>query len=187
MRKTLILPATLFLVFSLGATCLCGLIYLTMQQTFRRGADMIPVQWAEEAAADLARGQTPVALKSPAKVDLAESLSPYLIYLDDEAKRINSMAELAGKEPVPPKGVFETARQRGRFRVTWQPHNGVRSATCIIHFSGQRSGFVVAGHSLRETEKDIEGIGQLIFAGWLFLEAGALALAGMAAFWIRKW
>jgi hypothetical protein len=183
MSKLLMMPVKLFLVFSLAATFLCGLIYLTMQQTFRRAADMIPVPWAEDAAAILARGQVPDALKSPAKVDLAESLSPYLICLNDNAQLINSMASLGGKEPVPPKGVFETARRKGRFRVTWQPQHGVRSATCIIHFSGKTSGFVLAGHSLRETERDIEGIGQLIFGSWLCLEVGLLMLLGATAFW----
>jgi hypothetical protein len=186
MKTSLIPPAKLFLAFSLAAILLCGLIYATMQQTFRRMADMIPVQWAEDAAATLARGQMPDTLRSSAKVDLAESLSPYLIYLNDEAQPINSTAALNGKEPVPPRGVFETARRNGRFRVTWQPRPGVRSATCIIHFTGQNSGFVAAGHSLRETERDIEGIGQLIFAGWIFLEAALLLLFAAMAFWSVK-
>jgi hypothetical protein len=186
MSKSLILPAKLFLVFSLFATLLCGLVYGAIQQTFRRMADMIPVRWAEDAAAALARGQMPDTLKSSAKVDLAESLSPYLIYLDNEAQPIHSTAVLNDQEPVPPKGVFETARRKGRFRVTWQPQPGVRGATCIIHFTGKNSGFAVAGHSLRETERDIEGIGQLIFAGWIFLEAALLVLLAATAFWPLK-
>ena len=67
----------LFVPLSVSVTLLCGLIYATMQQTFRRMADMVPVQWAEDAAATLARGQMPDSSKSAAKVDLAESLSPY--------------------------------------------------------------------------------------------------------------
>jgi len=186
MNKSLILPAKLFLAFSVSATLLCGLIYATIQQTFRRMADMIPVQWAEDAAATLARGQMPDTLKTSANVDLAESLSPFLIYLNDEAQPIHSTAVLNGQEPVPPKGVFETARRNGRFRVTWQPRPSVRCATCIIHFTGKNSGFVVAGHSLRETERNIEGIGHLIFAGWVFLEAALLVLLAATAFWPMK-
>ncbi|MGO8698873.1 MAG: hypothetical protein ACLQVY_14255 [Limisphaerales bacterium] len=180
------MPAKLFLVFSLSATLLCGLIYATMQQTFRRMADIIPVQWAEDAAAALARGEMPGTLKSSAKVDLGESLSPYLIYLNDAAQPITSTAVLNGQEPVPPKGVFATARRNGRFRVTWQPRPGVRSATCIIHFTGKNSGFVAAGHSLRETERNIGGIGHLIFAGWAFLEAALLVPLAATAFWPAK-
>jgi hypothetical protein len=186
MKKSLFSALKLFVPLSVSVTLLCGLIYATMQQTFRRMADMVPVQWAEDAAATLARGQMPDSSKSAAKVDLAESLSPFLIFLDDDAQPIRSTAILDGKEPVPPKGVFETARRNGRSRVTWQPRPGARLATCIIHFTGKGSGFVMAGQSLRETERDIAGIGQLIFVGWISLEVVLLVLVGAMALWRGK-
>ena len=147
-------------------TLLCGIIYLSAQQVLRQSANDIPQQMADDAAFDLSTGRLPEALKADAKVDMAESLSPYLMYFDEQCHVVASSAQLDGKTPVPPAGVFEAARANGKNRLTWRPRRGVRGAICVVHFAGAKSGFVVAGHSLSETQAHIQKIGQLIFAGW---------------------
>jgi hypothetical protein len=59
-------------------------------------------------------------------------------------------------------GVFDTVRARGKDRATWQPENGVRSATVAVRWHG---GFVVAGRSLRLTEQHVEQTRLVVGAG----------------------
>jgi hypothetical protein len=62
---------------------------------------------------------------------------------------------------------------QGENRVTWQPEPGVRIAAVVASYSGTQSGFVMAGRSLRETERRVDQLGELIGAAWL---AGMVAV-----------
>lgn len=66
-----------------------------------------------------------------------------------------------------PSGVFGYVRQNGEDRIAWSPQPGVRDAIVMAQFKGAHSGFVVAGHSLREVERLIDVIGQILLVGWL--------------------
>ncbi len=163
-----------------GFTLLCLIIYLAVQQTLRQTANDPQIQMAEDAAAVLARGETPAALAIQAtaadKIDMAESLAPFLMSFDEEGKPIGSNAQLAGKFPAPPAGVFAHARTHGQNWVTRQPRPGVRNATIVIHHGGPRPGFVLAGRSLREVEARVSNIGRLIAAAWAVSLCGLLVV-----------
>jgi len=179
-----------FLPLAAAVTFVCGLIYLATQQSLRRGADDPQIQMAEDAAAVLAAGQTPGPLRDTSeKIDLARSLAPGLVSYDDSVQPLAATAQLNGKIPTPPHGVFDYARNGGQHRVTWQPERGVRLASVIVHYNGVKSGFVLACRSLRETEDRVSDIGRLIGAGWVFtivaLLAGTLALRFIEARWVR--
>jgi len=100
------------------------------------------------------------------KIDIAKSLAPYIIIFDATGKPIASSAQLNGQTPTIPSGVFDSVRQSGEVRITWQPQSNVRSAIVVTEFRGSNSGFVLAGRSLREAEKRIDGIGQIVLVGW---------------------
>jgi hypothetical protein len=163
-----------------GFTLLCLINYLAVQQTLRQTANDPQIQMAEDAAALLTRGETPAALALPApaadKIDMAESLAPFLMSFDDEGKPISSNAQLGGKFPAPPAGIFAHARTHGQNRVTWQPRPGVRNATVIIHYGGMRPGFVLAARSLRQVEARVSNIGRLIAAAWAVSVCGLLVV-----------
>jgi hypothetical protein len=163
-----------------GFTLLCLIIYVAVQQTLRQTANDPQIQMAEDAAVLLARGETPtaLALQSPGadKIDMAESLAPFLMSFNEEGKPISSNVQLDGKVPAPPAGVFAHARTHGQNWVTWQPRPGVRNATVIIHHGGLRPGFVLAGRSLREVEARVSNIGRLIAAAWAVSVCGVLAV-----------
>lgn len=157
-----------FIMLSLVLTLACGICYVAVQQTLRQSANDPQIQMAEDAAAALAKGEAPEVFGgSGAKIDMARSLSSFLIIFDDNGQPVVSTVQLNGQTPAPPAGVLAYAKAHGENRVTWQPRPGVRNATVIVHYAGQKSGFVLAGRSLREVEARISAIGRLITAGWV--------------------
>ena len=70
-------------------------------------------------------------LQSGGVVDMARSLSPFLIVYNDQGQPLGSNAQLDGQTPTPPAGVFDYVRQHGEERVSWQPILGSQwSAYC---------------------------------------------------------
>jgi hypothetical protein len=141
-------------------------IYLTVQQDLRIGANEPQVQLAEDAAAALTNQQAADSVVPAGKVDIAVSLAPYLLVYDASGKVLASNAVLNEASPTIPAGVFDFARQHGDNRVTFQPEPGVRSALVIVPVAGGQGGYVVAGRSLREVEKRIDLLGLQVGAGW---------------------
>jgi hypothetical protein len=146
---------------------LIGLNYAAMQQMLRQGADDPQIQMAEDAATKLANGQQVQHVVSTAEqVDIANSVAPYMIVFDASDKPIASSAQLNGHIPTLPAGVFDFVRHNGEDRITWSPQPGVRDAIVVTQFKGANAGFVVAGRSLRDVERLIDSIGQILLVGW---------------------
>ena len=164
-----------WLPLALVLTLMSGLVYATVQQNYRQSANDPQIQLAEDLAASLTAGQVPTTLAFSVKIDMAKSLAPYLIVLDDSGKVITASAILDGEVPVPPKGVLDYTRSHGENRLTWQPQKNVRSAIVVTHYNGPQSGFVIAGRSLREIEKRESQLSTTVFLVWiiaLFLTLG---------------
>jgi len=148
-------------------TGLSGLLYAAVQQDLRQSANDPQIQMAEDTAAKLADGQQVQNVVPAEKVDIANSLAPYIIVFDATGKPIASSVQLNGQTPTIPSGVFDYVRQNGEDRITWQPQSGVRSAIVVTQFKGPNSGFVLAGRSLREVEIREDDIMHLILLGWI--------------------
>jgi hypothetical protein len=138
-----------WLPLAIVTTGLCGLVYLTVQQSLRIGANDPQIQMAEDAASALNSGSSVDTIIPTNKVDIASSLAPFIIVFDDSGKVVASTATLHGSVPAYPAGVLEYSRQHGEDHVTWQPEADVRLATVVVRFD---KGFVMAGRSLREVE-----------------------------------
>jgi len=139
-----------WLPLAIATAGLCGLVYLTVQQSLRMGANDPQIQMAEDAASALAGGGKVDTLVPSTKVDIANSLAPFIMVFDDSGNVLASSATLHGTTPAYPTGVLDYTRQHGEDRVTWQPEVGVRMATVVVRYD---NGFVLAGRSLREIEK----------------------------------
>ncbi len=155
------LPLAVVITILLGAT------YGTIQQALRISANDPQIQIAEDAANALTNGQSIGSVVPAAKIDIAQSLAPYVVVFDDSGKAIASSGFLRNQLPALPTGVFEYVRQHGENRLTWQPEPGVRSATVVTRYTGAQSGFVMAGRSLREVESRDSNLQLLIGLGWL--------------------
>lgn len=164
-------------------TGLCGLLYVVAQQGLRHGADDPQIQMAEDIAGKLRTGQQLQSVLTTDKVDIANSLAPYVILFDTTGKPVASSAQLNGQMPTIPPGVFEYVRQNGEDRFTWQPQAGVRSAVVVTKFTGVNSGFVLAGRSLREVEKREDNTMMLILFSWIAL---LFITAAVAFLFFRK-
>ncbi len=166
-----------WLPIAAAITALSGLIYVVAQQTYRQSANDPQIQLAEDAASQLEAGAQPQTLVGPNKVDMARSLAPFLIIYDDTGSPLASSVQLNGQTPPLPSGVFTDARNSGEDRISWQPQEGVRSATIITHFAGPHPGFALSGRSLRETEKRVDQLAPLVGLGWLATLAGSLLIS----------
>ncbi len=132
--------------------------YAAAQQTMRLGANDLPRQLAQDAAAKLAAGVKPADAVPVDKIDVQTSLSPFVIVVDKDANVLASSATM-GDLPLPPKSSFNNPKtNKGENVFTWQPKSGVRQATVIVPYDG---GYVLAAHSLKSVEKNVEKLNQL--------------------------
>ena len=163
-----------WLPLAVAITGVCGLVYVTSQQMLRMGANEPQVQIAQDWAAALEKGSSPDSIGAGGKVDIAASLSTFVAVYDDAGKMLATSGLLHGADPVLPAGVFDYTRRNGEDRVTWQPEPGVRVAAVVEHFGGARPGFVVAGRSLRESERRDGQMMLISAAAWLATLAATL-------------
>lgn len=148
------------------ATGLVGLVYLAAQQDLRMGANDLPAQIAQDTAASIGKGAEPWTVTGRDNIDIAASLSSWTLVFDEGGKLVAGTPVIAGKQVLPPAGVFTAARTSGENRVTWQPRAGVRQAVVAVRIPGGR-GVVMAGHSLREAEAHIDQLTQMTGAAWV--------------------
>ncbi|MGB8259227.1 MAG: hypothetical protein WCE75_02700 [Terracidiphilus sp.] len=182
-----------FLVLSALATGLALALYAIPQQVLRQGLNDPQIAMATDLAAALEKGgltemlqqgALPAIAGGSARVDMARSLSPFVIVYDDQGRPLASQAVLNGETPAPPAGVFENVRQHGEARLSWQPilgrEHGVRIAAVIERVRGAQPGFVLAGRNMREVEAREEQVRQM--AGLTWIGMLGVILVGTAAF-----
>jgi hypothetical protein len=180
-------PALLFNAVVLAgiSTVLALFLYAIPQQVLRLGANDPQIAMAGDAAARLEQGQPPSeAVPAGSEVDMARSLSPFVIAYDDTGTPIASQAQLNGQTPVPPRGVLDYVRTHGEERISWQPlrtaEQRVRIAAVVQRVGGAHPGFVLAGRSLREVESREEQVLRMAQVAWIAMLG--LILIGTAVF-----
>jgi len=175
-----------------GISTILGLaLYAIPQQVLRQGANDPQIEMAGNLESMLSRYGVNDGLRQGAllqyggTVDMARSLSPFLIVYDDEGRALGSNAELEGKTPAPPSGVFDYVRQHGEERVSWQPRPGVRIAAVVRRVAGSQPGFVLAGRSLREVEAREAQVEQMAGLAWLGM-LGLIAAGTLVFGWFTR-
>ena len=169
-----------WLPLAAAITGLCLLVYATVQQSFRTGANDPQVQLAEDATSQLASGTRPESLRaivaSPS-VDMEQSLATFVIVYNERGTVLVGTGILDGRVPVPPAGVFAFAREHGEERVSWQPTRRVRIAAVVRHSTAAQGAFVLAGRSLREIEARELSLRTMCAIAWMVLLTATFALA----------
>src|SRR4051794_5745108 len=164
----------MFIPLAVVITTLCGLAYLIGQQGQRTGANDPQVQIAEDSAARLDAGETAAAVVGTGRpVDVARSLTPFVVVYDATGTPLATDGQLDGSAPAVPKGVLDTARARGVDAVTWQPRAGVRIAAVTVPWKG---GTVTAGRSLRLVEERVDDLTRLVAVAWIVTLAATLVV-----------
>jgi len=164
-----------FRVWVCGAgliTLMCGLVYGAVQQSIRQGANDPQIQMAEDVAAALTKGESPDSVAQGTFVDLKPgySLAPFIIIYSEAGEPIAGDGRIDGALPKPPPGVFAYVREHGQDRVTWQPEPDIRIAAVVQKIS-DRSGFALAGRSLREVEIREIRLSYQVGIAWIVLVA----------------
>jgi hypothetical protein len=196
-RDTFLRPALLFNAVVLAAisTVLALALYSIPQQVLRQGANDPQIQMAGDLTTFLDRyGVTDglnqgALLHSGGVVDMAHSLSPFLIVYNDQGQPLGSNAQLNGQTPAPPNGVFEYTRIHGEERISWQPvlgrEHGVRIAAVIERVNGPQPGFVLAGRNMREVEAREQQVEQMAGLAWIVM-LGLILLGTVAFGWTMR-
>lgn len=198
--KTYLFAFLAWLPLGLAITGISALVYLTVQQDLRQGANDPQIQMAEDAASAFQEGADPVSLVPNDSVEISTSLSPYIMIFDEQGDLVVGNAALHSTAPSLPQGVFDTRAWSapvighhltwmvppGENRFTWQPEPGVRSAVVLVHVVGGQGGFVAAGRSLREVEKREDQLSFNVFIAWILTMAGSLFLTPAYAFLKQK-
>ena len=159
-----------WLPLALAGTIIMVTVYVVVQQTIRQSANDPQIQLAEDGAASLANGFSPYSLIGNVKVDIGNSLAPFVTIYDESGQVVASTGYLGGQVPVVPKGVLDFAKTHDDDRLTWQPASTTRLAAVVKYYSGKNSsGYIVAARSLCEVEVR-EGFVELaVGAAWVAL------------------
>jgi hypothetical protein len=138
-----------WLPFAVVITAFSMLIYATVQQVYRQGADDPQIQMANDAADALNIGSPLESIVPREKVFFEKSLAPFYLIFNSSEQPIAGSGILNNSLLTLPNGVLAYAKEHGENRVTWQPQPGVRIAAVIVPYE---DGFVLAGRNLREVE-----------------------------------
>ena len=166
-------------------TVLAGFTYVAAQQAYRNGADEPQIWLATEATTSIGSGVAPESVVGTRAIDIAVSPAPFVIVYGSDGLPIAGSGLLGGTLPTPPKGVFAASTASGRDRVTWQPRAGVRIASVVVPISGEH-GWVLAGRSLRQTEHNVDQLGQIALAAWAVATGGSLILIAGLEWWATR-
>ncbi len=140
-----------------------GTIYGTVQQSQRNEANSPQIQLAQDTAAELNQGVQPAAAVS-GKVNLATSLSPFVIIYDQEGHVVAGSGYLNGSIPTVPYGVLTASNGHDYNTVTWEPQSNVRIAAISVQADKY---YVLSGRSLKEVEANESQTFLISFVGGL--------------------
>jgi hypothetical protein len=188
LRQELSKRPIIFQSFLLTAICsmFALAMYATVQHALRSGANDPQLQMTDDAVAQLEQGADAATIVGSHQVDMARSLSPFLIVYDTKGEPVASSAQLNGHTPMPPSGVFRYATEHQQNVFTWQPRRGVRIAAVIQPYAGQHAGFVLAGRSLRVVEDREGATFEMVGLAWLGMMAVVLLATAGFVFLLRK-
>lgn len=154
-----------FIPFFIVITLVSALLYVSVHHVIRAYANDPQIQIVQDISSYLSSGQSPQSILPPTKVDISKTLAPFVIIFDVNGKPIVSSGMLGKEIPKVPLGVFQYAAEHGENRLTWEPTKGVRIAAVVMRYQGKNTGYVLAGRSLKEVEKQAD---QLLFQVALF-------------------
>lgn len=162
-----------FLAIMGASTLILGASYTMVQQSTRLSANDQPLAMSQTLKNELESGSSANDVITGQTVDLANNTNLFVIITDDTRHVLSSTANLNGKTPLPPKGVFDYTTEHGSDHFTWQPADNVRLATRVVSYgnAGDSQGFIVTGQSLKPYEERIGTYGELALAAWLAILA----------------
>ena len=168
----------MWFILTIATTGLAGLVYLTVQQNLRQGANDPQIQIAQDVAGQLDNNKSPVDINpnlgNSDKTDISKSLGVFITIYDETGKPTSGTGLLHRELPKLPQGIFTYTKKHGEDRVTWEPETGVRNALIVVPYN---KGFVAVGRSLLEVENRSIQMLEITFLAWLVTTITTLILA----------
>ena len=124
-----------WLPLAVVTSAFCFILAIVAQQEIRISANDPQIQLAEDMANVLNNGKTQAL---PDTIDISKSLAPFVIVYNLQGDVVSSSARLNNQAPSLPIGALHSSKgteQSGENRITWQPQDGVRLASVIVHFN----------------------------------------------------
>lgn len=160
----------IWLILAIMVTGAVGFPTVAIQQNYRQNANDPQIEIVQEVAAAIQKGIPRDQIVGPTgNVDMGKSLSPFIAIYDENTKVIGASGKLNNENPIPPSGAFDTAKQTGQTRFTWQPQPGVRIAAVMQEVKGEKNTFILAGRNLQEVEQREKQVTQMAGLTWLAL------------------
>jgi hypothetical protein len=151
-------------------TVFSAIIYVTVQQTYRSGANDPQLQVARDMANKLGEDKS-IDQYMEDTVDIAKSLSVFKVLFDHNNMPFRSTGLLNEKFPQLPVGVFDFAARNGENVFSWQPSGGVRVAMVLKSVRGTNARFIGVGRSLLEVEKREANLVTMTVTAWIIMLA----------------
>ena len=148
-------------------TVLCGLIYVTVQQSHRTGANDPQLQIALDLKNAIETNRSTVKWMPDDTIEISKSLSVFKIFYNKNGEPVQSTGFLDGQLPRIPKTVLDFTERNQEDVVTWQPQSGIRLAMVIESVKSPLIGFVAVGRSLKEVEKRESTLVTMVLVAWL--------------------
>ena len=148
-------------------TILCGLVYVTVQQAHRSGADDPQLQIALDIKNAIESNRSPDRWMTDDSIEISRSLSVFKTLYDKNGIPLQSTGLLDGQMPKMPQGVFDFTDKHKEDVLTWQPRGGVRVAMVVEAINSSKTGFVAVGRSLNEVEKRESNLTTTVLVAWL--------------------
>ncbi len=177
MRESIKRPQVRTWLAVVGAISLTlGACYAMVQQSNRLTADDLPLSTSQTVQKALAGGADPNDVVPSGKIDLSSDSNVFVIITDSSKHILASSANLNGKSPLPPSGVFDYTNAHSTDHFTWQPAKNVRLATRVVTYkNANSSGYIITGQSLKQAEDRISTFGILATVTWIAAVAWASA------------
>lgn len=142
------------------------LIYTSVQQSHRSGANDPQLELARDMASRLNNNKTIDPYMTGDAIEISQSLAVFKTLYSQDGKPLRSTGFLNGNLPNLPAGVFNFTKNNDENVVSWQPSAGVRMAMVIHAVKTGGVGFVAVGRSLLEVEKREANLTKMVLISW---------------------
>ena len=159
MKKNIVL----WLPLALTITLLCLIVYVSVQQVLRLGANDPQIQIARDYADQKDSNLILKNIKALDKVDIDKSLNTFVMDFNQKGTLLESNGYFYNSTPQLPSGVFKDNIVESKF--TWEPESNVRIALVL---EKTNTGYIAVGRSLKEVEAREDQLGRDIAVGWIF-------------------
>ncbi len=164
------------------STVLVGLVYVTVQQSYRQGANDPQIQLAQDSANALTFGTQLPYVSDTSLINAQNSLSPFRIIYDEKGNVEDSQIQINKSTPKLPSGVLTDPLKMSEKRFTWEPLSNLRFATVVVPYhNANKSGYVLIGRSLLEVEQREANLFKMCAIAYMILLVGSFLLVFLLA------